>query len=102
MSDQDHNKQYTFAEQGRVIPPPSQNVDDPMRVFDNEKVEAYDQTDFSFESMTEDTTPTKSSAHRGLSARHIQMISLGGCIGYNGQCLDVNMFLTISVVQGYF
>lgn len=78
MSDQDHSK-YTFAEQGRI--PPAQNVEDPMRVFDNEKVEAYDQTDYSFESIPDETTPTKSSAHRGLSARHIQMISLGGCIG---------------------
>jgi amino acid permease len=72
-------EQHTFAEQGRA--PPPQNVDDPMRVFDNEKVEVYDQTDYSFESITEEPTPAQSSAHRGLSARHIQMISLGGCIG---------------------
>ncbi|KAI9260113.1 hypothetical protein EDC94DRAFT_520894 [Helicostylum pulchrum] len=52
-----------------------------MRFFDNEKVEAYDQTDGSFET-TEDKHSVHSAAPiRGLSARHIQMISLGGCIG---------------------
>ncbi|KAG1593359.1 hypothetical protein G6F47_009137 [Rhizopus delemar] len=55
----------------------------PMRVFDNEKVEAYDQTNFSIEdipgSTIEQTSPSQ--PRRGLNARHIQMISLGGCIG---------------------
>ncbi|KAG1454422.1 hypothetical protein G6F55_007616 [Rhizopus delemar] len=54
-----------------------------MRVFDNEKVEAYDQTNFSIEdipgSTIEQTSPSQ--PRRGLNARHIQMISLGGCIG---------------------
>ncbi|KAI8984267.1 hypothetical protein BDF20DRAFT_816472 [Mycotypha africana] len=51
-----------------------------MRIFNNEKVEAYDQTSLSFENITEDGTTT-GQAQRGLNARHIQMISLGGCIG---------------------
>jgi amino acid permease len=60
------------------IPP---NNDNPFSVFDNEKVEVFDQTDTSFESMPADTASVKSLSKRGLSARHIQMISLGGCIG---------------------
>ncbi|GAN05946.1 gamma-aminobutyrate permease [Mucor ambiguus] len=72
------------AEQGTLRPTMDNNSNDPMRVFDNEKVEAYDQTDLSFESIPAESfeqTTTSSQPHRGLNARHIQMISLGGCIG---------------------
>lgn len=66
------------AEQGAM----ENNPNDPMRIFNNEKVEAYDQTDLSFESIPSDKDSIVSEAPmRGLSARHIQMISLGGCIG---------------------
>lgn len=66
------------AEQGVMENDPN----NPMRVFNNEKVEAYDQTDFSFESIPDDKESIASAQPiRGLSARHIQMISLGGCIG---------------------
>lgn len=55
----------------------------PMRVFDNEKVEPYDQTNFSIEDIPDSTIEQTSPSQpkRGLNARHIQMISLGGCIG---------------------
>ncbi|KAI8349666.1 hypothetical protein BD560DRAFT_337857 [Blakeslea trispora] len=53
-----------------------------MRVFNNEKAELYDQSHFSLESIpSEAFASTEGKAHRGLNARHIQMISLGGCIG---------------------
>jgi amino acid permease len=70
------------AEQGAIRPTMENNISDPMRVFSNEKMEAYDQTDLSFESMVEDKSSiVPATPIRGLSARHIQMISLGGCIG---------------------
>ncbi|KAL0139089.1 amino acid permease/ SLC12A domain-containing protein [Mucor lusitanicus] len=72
------------AEQGTLRPTMDNTSNDPMRIFDNEKVEAYDQTDLSFESIPAENfeqTTTSSQPHRGLNARHIQMISLGGCIG---------------------
>ncbi|KAI8095505.1 amino acid permease/ SLC12A domain-containing protein [Thamnidium elegans] len=75
------DQKIIHAEQGVIRPTMENNSNDPMRFFDNEKVEAYDQTDGSFET-TEDKHSTHSAAPiRGLSARHIQMISLGGCIG---------------------
>ncbi|KAG1446094.1 hypothetical protein G6F56_009688 [Rhizopus delemar] len=57
--------------------------DNPMRVFDNDKVEVYDQTNFSIEDIPDSAIESTQSGQptRGLSARHIQMISLGGCIG---------------------
>ncbi|KAI9485749.1 MAG: amino acid permease/ SLC12A domain-containing protein [Benjaminiella poitrasii] len=78
-----NGRKLTHAEQGTLRPTMDNNSNDPMRIFDNEKVEAYDQTDLSFESLSGDAfeTPTSTKPHRGLSARHIQMISLGGCIG---------------------
>ncbi|KAI7903791.1 amino acid permease-domain-containing protein, partial [Cokeromyces recurvatus] len=80
---EDIARKLTHAEQG-VLRPTMDNNDsnNPMRIFNNnnEKMEAYDQTDLSFESLSE-ATPTSTQPHRGLSARHIQMISLGGCIG---------------------
>lgn len=74
------DEKIIHAEQGVHRPTMENNSADPMRVFDNEKMEAYDQTDLSFESDIVDTAaPAK--PIRGLTARHIQMISLGGCIG---------------------
>jgi amino acid permease len=81
MVEHDHHK-INSAEQG-VHRPTMQNDANPMRIFDDEKVQAYDQTNMSFEDIVEDdyATPTSTQPHRGLNARHIQMISLGGCIG---------------------
>ncbi|CAO3698959.1 unnamed protein product [Rhizopus stolonifer] len=58
--------------------------DNPMRVFNNDKVEVYDQTNFSIEDIPDSAIESTQSGQpaRGLSARHIQMISLGGCIGW--------------------
>jgi amino acid permease len=77
------DQKIIHAEQGVIRPTMENNSNDPMRIFDNEKMEAYDQTDLSFESIPAETfeATTSSQAKRGLSARHIQMISLGGCIG---------------------
>jgi amino acid permease len=72
------------AEQGTWRPTIDNSTNDPMSIFNNEKVEAYDQTEFSLESIPAENfeqTATSSQPHRGLNARHIQMISLGGCIG---------------------
>lgn len=76
------DQKINHAEQGTIRPMMENDDSNPMKYFDSEKVEAYDQTGNSFESISED----KSSIHsappiRGLSARHIQMLSLGGCIG---------------------
>lgn len=82
MDDESPSK-ILYAEQGRVRTTYSDNTDNPMKVFDNEKMEPYDQTDLSFESIPneEEGHDMNGGTHRGLSARHIQMISLGGCIG---------------------
>lgn len=74
------DEKIIHAEQGVHRPTMENNSADPMRVFDNEKMEAYDQTDLSFESDVVDNEPITKPI-RGLTARHIQMISLGGCIG---------------------
>ncbi|KAI7896260.1 amino acid permease/ SLC12A domain-containing protein [Mucor mucedo] len=72
------DQKISRAEQGVI----DNNPNNPMRVFNNEKVEVYDQTDLSFESIPNDKESIASAQPiRGLSARHIQMISLGGCIG---------------------
>ncbi|RCI06460.1 hypothetical protein CU098_003796 [Rhizopus stolonifer] len=78
----DSDQKMIQAEQGNIRPM-TPNNNDPMRVFDNEKVEIYDQSHVSFESIPSRsyTAPTEPKPHRGLNARHIQMISLGGCIG---------------------
>lgn len=77
MVEHDHHK-INSAEQGV-----HRNDANPMKIFDNEKVEAYDQTNMSFEDITEDDYAKSTSTQpvRALNARHIQMISLGGCIG---------------------
>ncbi|KAI8890795.1 hypothetical protein K501DRAFT_168208 [Backusella circina FSU 941] len=77
MDNNNPNHKVHQVDHGIDIP----NHDNPFSVFDNEKVEVFDQTDLSFESMPADAVSQKSQSKRGLSARHIQMISLGGCIG---------------------
>lgn len=75
------DQKIIHAEQGVIRPTMENNSNDPMRFFDNEKVEAYDQTDSSFETAEDKHSVHSAAPIRGLSARHIQMISLGGCIG---------------------
>ncbi|OBZ87110.1 Lysine-specific permease [Choanephora cucurbitarum] len=78
----DSDEKITHAEQGMSRPTTSCSSD-PMRVFDNEKAELYDQSHFSLESIPNEAfaMSNEGKTHRGLNARHIQMISLGGCIG---------------------
>lgn len=72
------DQKMIHAEQGMNRPTSPNN---PMSVFSNEKMEVYDQTDLSFESIPAEEKDAVVKTKRGLSARHIQMISLGGCIG---------------------
>ncbi|KAI8328799.1 amino acid permease/ SLC12A domain-containing protein [Choanephora cucurbitarum] len=78
----DSDEKITHAEQGMARPTTSCSSD-PMRVFDDEKAELYDQSHFSLESIPNESfgVSNENKTHRGLNARHIQMISLGGCIG---------------------
>lgn len=92
-----HDHKIDQAERGNV------ENDNPMRVFNNEKVEAYDQTDFSIEDIPDGTIQhtTGAQPRRGLNARHIQMISLGGCIGYNKLALSLYTMSHLFIQYGF-
>jgi lysine-specific permease len=63
---------------------------------DNEKIQVSDQTTIeNAESFSSDASSTQEKGHslqRGLKARHIQMIALGGTIGKYNIAFDIYFY----------